>query len=206
MIFFCPMSISLHPFAFSPAFWWFSSIVSLILSCVNLFLQTKALIYHQREQDEAGQSALREAYLKAHETEFATFGPLVLGAIAKNTSDADTRRHTLSEGRRLLARGGGIAHNHLWFHRDAIDAYLGMNNWGQALESAAALEYFTRTEPLAWSDFYVRRARVLARHYRDGASEETANEIHTLIGIAEGSGLNSALPALREVATQLAPT
>ena len=51
-----------------------------------------------------------------------------------------------------MLRRGAVGHNHLWFYRDAIEALLSAGDGADALEYVAALEDYTRAEPLPWSE------------------------------------------------------
>lgn len=57
---------------------------------------------------------------------------------------------------------GSVAHNHLQFYVDAINVMVSEGDWEQAERYAAALEDFTRPEPLPWSEFFIARSRALA--------------------------------------------
>ena len=55
----------------------------------------------------------------------------------------------------------GLAHNHLWFYRDAIEASLAAHEWATALSYAGALEQVCQVEPLPWVELVVERARAI---------------------------------------------
>lgn len=63
---------------------------------------------------------------------------------------------------------------------------------------AAALEDYTRADPLPWSDFFIARARVLAAYGREKRDYATMQELKRLRDEAERIGLKTALPALEE--------
>lgn len=87
-------------------------------------------------------------------------GPWALGALALVTSDPARADDALKRGERILA-GGAVSHNYLWFYRDAMEVALRRGDGKGAERFAAALEAYTRAEPLPWSDVYVRRAKAL---------------------------------------------
>src|SRR5690606_33604837 len=63
----------------------------------------------------------------------------------------------------------------VFFYQAAIDAALGARDLAAAERYAAALEEYTRPEPLPWADFIVARGRALAaggRGERDGKADE----------------------------------
>ena len=97
---------------------------------------------------------------------------------------------------RAVVRAGCLAHNVLWFRRDAIEAALNAGEWEAAERHAAALEDYTRAEPLPWSDFIVARGRALATHGRGKGGAGLTAELVRLRDEAERVGLRSALPAL----------
>ena len=106
---------------------------------------------------------LQHALDIARNTGIAYMGPIFLGMLALAADDAATRDGALAEAEALLARNN-LAHNHLLFRRDAIDACLDAGDPDGALRHAAALETRSRSEPLPWSDFFIARGRALAVH------------------------------------------
>jgi tetratricopeptide (TPR) repeat protein len=104
---------------------------------------------------------LKEALAIARATGMAYMGPVYLGMLANAEDDAASRRAALEEGEALLA-GNGLAHNHLLYRRDAIDACLRAGDWPGMRHHADRLQAHTRAQPLPWSDFFIARARALA--------------------------------------------
>ena len=84
--------------------------------------------------------------------------------------DPAEREALLAEGARMLARGA-VSHCHLLFHRDAIEAYLAAGDPEGAMRHAAALEDYTRAEPLPWSTLFAARGRCLASALRGDIDE-----------------------------------
>ena len=89
---------------------------------------------------------------------------------------------------------GCVSHNHFWFHRDAMDVWICAGNLPAAIEHAEMLETYTATEPVPWTNFYVRRGRALAR-FLDG-SDEAREEIESLMAEAKTAELRSAVPMM----------
>ncbi len=138
----------------------------------------------------------REAVKVSRETGLAFMGPFALGALALAADDPAERRSALEEGEALL-RQGAVGHNHFLFRRDAIDACLRAGDWEGAERFAAALEEYTRFEPLPFGDFYVARARALAAHARRSTAEAVlAQELERLHQTGELLGLRVALPEI----------
>ena len=122
----------------------------------------------------------------------------IFGALAwVMAGDAAVREAALDEGEAAL-REGSVSHNYFWFYRFAIDALLSANDWGRVERYAAALEEYTRDEPLEWTDFYIARGRALAAFGRGKRDDATVKEVQRLRDEADRVGLESALPALED--------
>ena len=78
------------------------------------------------------------------------------------------------------------------------ETYLRMRRWEEAERYAAALEDYTRQEPLSLCDFLIARARTLAAVGRGRCDAEITAELQRLRVEAERIGLTTALPALDE--------
>jgi tetratricopeptide (TPR) repeat protein len=131
----------------------------------------------------------------SRETALGFSGPSVLGALALTTDDTAVRRDALAEGERLL-RAGSVAHNHFRFYRDAIEASLRAGEWDEAERLAAALEDFTRPEPLPWTEFYIARGRALAAWGRGLRDDVIRTKLERIADEARHAGLRLALPAV----------
>jgi tetratricopeptide (TPR) repeat protein len=128
-------------------------------------------------------------------------GPRALSGIALFTEDPDRRRSALEEGEAIL-RSGAVSHNHFWFNRDAIEACLNIGDWEGAERYAAALEDYTRPEPLPWCEFFIARGRALAAWGRGRRDAGTLAELRRLRTEAERIGFRTALPALEAALSQ----
>ena len=84
-----------------------------------------------------------------------------MSELALNSEDNEERQRHLDEGEDLL-RSGAVAHNHVFFYRNAMDACLESENWGGVERYGQTLWDFTRQEPLPICDFYIARGRSLA--------------------------------------------
>jgi tetratricopeptide (TPR) repeat protein len=142
-------------------------------------------------------SILHDALAISRETGIQYVGPSLLADIAFTTEDADERRATLAEGEALL-QGGGVGHNFFEFYGLAIDTSLKSQNWEEAERYAAALEDYTRLEPLALCDLLIARGRALAAVGRGRCDAEILADLRRLSAEAERIGLTTALPALNE--------
>jgi tetratricopeptide (TPR) repeat protein len=122
-------------------------------------------------------------------------GPAVIAALALVTADAAEQRRLLAQGEELLSLGT-IAHNHLWFYRDAIEAMLARAEWQEALRYAAALEAYTRPEPLPWSSLFIDRARALAAMAADPGNAAIRSSLEAVRQAFETSGMRAYLTAI----------
>ena len=138
---------------------------------------------------------VREALAISRATGMAYFGPGLLGWLALHTDDAEERRAALAEGEALLA-AGSVSHNYIFFYHAAIEAALGVDDWPAAERYAAALEDYTRPEPLPWADFITARGRALAAWGRGERGAATVQRLRSLRDQADSAGLRSAVAAL----------
>jgi hypothetical protein len=84
----------------------------------------------------------------------------------------------------------------LWFYRDAIEAMLSAGDGLAALDYVAALDDYTRAEPLPWSDLFATRGRLLAGAMRgdiDAGGREDLVRIRTAL---QDAGLRAFLPPI----------
>ncbi len=95
-----------------------------------------------------------------------------------------------------MLQTGSLGHNFLTVYRYAMDACLRSGDWDEVERYAAALEDFTRPEPLPSSDFFIARGRALAAFGRGRRDAATMDELRRLRDEAERIGLTTALPAL----------
>ena len=135
---------------------------------------------------------LKEAWPICQETDSKFIGPRVLAMTALATEAADSRVRALANGEAII-KEGCAAHNVLWFRRDAIEASIAAGEWDEAERHAAALEEFTRPEPLPWSDYYMAWGRALAAFGRDPGDGAA---LARLKAEAEAYGLAAALPVI----------
>ncbi|MCZ6575191.1 MAG: tetratricopeptide repeat protein [Gammaproteobacteria bacterium] len=141
---------------------------------------------------------LQKALSISRETGNTFIGPVILGALAVVTGDPAVRRQALDEGVDIL-RKGCVSHNYLLFYRYAMEAALDSGDWDGVERYAAALEDYTRPEPLPWSNFLIARGRALAAYGRGVRDEVTMQELQCLRDEAERVGLKAALPPLEKV-------
>jgi class 3 adenylate cyclase/tetratricopeptide (TPR) repeat protein len=137
----------------------------------------------------------QQAMAICQETGMGFLAPRVIGEIALSADDPALQRKALQDGENLL-KEPSLSHNHFNFYRDAMSVCLDKQDWDEVERYAAALEEFTRAEPLPWCDFYIARGRALAafgRGKRDGA---LIRELEQLRDEGEHAGLKLALPEL----------
>jgi class 3 adenylate cyclase/tetratricopeptide (TPR) repeat protein len=156
---------------------------------------------HQALRDEALQHA-RAAFDLARQIGLGFAGAWLCGLTARAAPSPQERSRALQEGEELLKQPS-VAHNHLWFYKDAIETCVDAGDWDPVLRYADALEAFVSAEPLPWALLVVERGRALERLAR-GADRPAA--LHSLKGVRDSvaaSGANWALEAI-DVALQSA--
>jgi DNA-binding SARP family transcriptional activator len=118
----------------------------------------------------------REALGALGEVGLPYAGAVILGILARFSTDPAERRDCIARGEQLLTRGT-MSHNVLQFHQCAIEAWLEERNWGRVEQHAQALADYTREEPLPWSEFYLRRGRALAAAGRGRRDEGVERDL-----------------------------
>ena len=137
----------------------------------------------------------REAWKISQETSVGFTGPRVLGTLAMMTSDPAERRAAMAEGERLLGEGA-ILYNHFCFSRDAIEMSLEVGDLDTVDRFVAALENYTRAEPLPWTDLVMARAGALAAYRRGRRDDQTIFALKDAREQAQRGGLYVLVPAL----------
>jgi class 3 adenylate cyclase len=132
----------------------------------------------------------------AREAGIQFLGPDLLGQLAILTEEDGLRHRSLAEGEELL-RAGSVGHNHLRFHRHAIEASLNARAWDEVDRYTRALEDYTRPEPLPWADFWIAWGRVLAAHGR-APSAATVGDIRRVLEEAQRIGMQPGVYALQD--------
>jgi tetratricopeptide (TPR) repeat protein len=159
-----------------------------------LYLGKAALAQGRRDEALAW---FEEALAISRETGIGFHGPNILGALALVADHPDECRRALAEGEQVIARGC-VAHNHLRFYPDAIEAALDLGEWDEAERYAKALEDYTRPEPLPWSDFFAARGRALAAFGRDSGDEPAQPELERLAAEARRLDYRIVLSAIEQ--------
>jgi tetratricopeptide (TPR) repeat protein len=144
----------------------------------------------------AALEALESSLAIAREAGLSFSGPWALGAIALVTADPKRRQAALDEGERLLDEGGPF-HNYFWFYRDGMEVGLLTRDWALVARHAAALEAFTRMEPVPWTSFFIERGRALAARGRGENDAALQARLRRLLEAAKAAGLVLAIPALQ---------
>jgi hypothetical protein len=125
-------------------------------------------------------------------------GPMAIGALSRAVEDATERAELLAMGEQVLKRGS-VGHSHLWFYRDAIEASLAAGEAAAALRYAAALEDYTRAEPLPWADLFIARGRALAATLGGPADDALRAELARIADALRSAGLTPFLPPVEAV-------
>ncbi|MDP6388522.1 MAG: tetratricopeptide repeat protein [Alphaproteobacteria bacterium] len=159
----------------------------------NLFYKAKILRFEGRRKE--ARELCERAISVCNETGITFDGPRALAEFARNCENDAAQRKALAEGERILEQGA-VAHNHFYFYRDAMNVMLESGDWDEVERYAAALEDYTRPEPLPWCDFFILRGRALAKHGSGQRDDTLAAELRRLRDEATRVSLMLAVPAL----------
>jgi class 3 adenylate cyclase/tetratricopeptide (TPR) repeat protein len=149
-------------------------------------MEARILLDEGRRADAA--ALLREALSICQDAGTQFCGPRVTGALSRAVEDPAEREAFLTEGQQMLARGA-VGHNHLWFHRDAIEAFLTARDAEGVIHHVEALEDYTRSEPLPWSTLFAARGRCLAKALRGGLGSGILDELNRIRAELLSAGL-----------------
>lgn len=139
---------------------------------------------------------LEQALEVARTTALTFHGPGILGVLALATADLETRRRALAEAEAIIA-AGSVGHNPLRFYPLGMEVALRLLDYDEVERYASALEGFTRSELLPWSDFFVARGRALASIGRGRRDAALTAELKRLREERERLGLKTELADIR---------
>ena len=152
--------------------------------------------------DEA-QATLEQALGFSRRVGMRFIGPRVLAALALVSEPH--RAAALAEGESIV-KSGCLAHNTLWFYRDAIEANLRARDLIAVRACAAALTELTREDPLPWSEFFIERGRALADFHAGERGRILFDKLRGLRAKAKRGGLNASIAEIdAALAEQPAP-
>ena len=117
-----------------------------------------------------------------------------MGLLALAALSAEERRGWIEKGLDALGKGA-VAHNHFFFHSDAIDCFLLERDWPAARQHAELLRQYTAEEPLGWPDFVIARARWAAEIGESGFISDPA-ALDRFCATAAGKGFRRSLSIL----------
>ena len=159
----------------------------------GLEMQARVLLDTGRRAEAA--EMLREALAICREAGTQFCGPKVTSALSRAVADPAERAALLAEGKEMLRRGA-VGHNHLWFYRDAIEALLSAGDGAGALEYVAALEDYTRAEPLPWS-IYSPSVVAFSPRARGNVDDGRREDLVRIRTALHNAGLKAFLPPNR---------
>lgn len=164
-------------------------------------LSHRALALLNADKSAEAMDALLEAEAIQAEMECAAFtAGNVYGALMLAARHLKRRRDVF-ERAEAAASANCLAHVRFRLYRAAAEAFLDCEDWDAVERVADSLERVTRSEPLAWSNFHIRRARALSRLGRGDTS--LADELGALCDEAERTGRWAAAPALKSALSKL---
>ncbi len=147
---------------------------------------------------EARQSAA-EALSGARENGMIYTDAMVLAVNALVCDDEKKISEFLDEGLEVL-KNDVPAHNHLWFHLDAMETGLKFGNWDKINLHADMLETFAKPKNIPWAVYHIERCRLLSKVGQEIATGGDFAKLHTLMLEAEARGQ---IPAMRSIQTVL---
>ena len=158
----------------------------------------RILLHEGRRADAVDQ--LREALSICRDSGTQFCGPIVMSALSLAVEDPAEKEALLAEGAQMLARGA-VAHNHFWFHRDAIEALLAAVDADGAMRHVAALEDYARAEPLPWSSLFAARGRCLANASRGEIADPLLDQLKRIRAELVSAGFKPFVGAVDAVLT-----
>ena len=132
---------------------------------------------------------LEEAIQMSREIGMPFVGPRLLGTLSLCSESLEVQTSALQEGFSIL-KSGCHAHNQLWFLRDAIENSLRTKRDSDALMYADYLEHITNREPLAWANYFIKRARLMVHSKLEPKDPTTEKEFVRLEQIAKHAGFS----------------
>lgn len=134
--------------------------------------QVGHLLWCQGRMDE-GRRALETGFELLGQ-DLIPFGGGYMSALAACCANTIEEMHSyLDQGEQMLA-GGAVSHCHLFYYAMGMQACLQFDAMDRALQLAAGLAAYTDREPLPWSDYLIRRTRLLAGTVEDPDKERAA--------------------------------
>ena len=149
---------------------------------------------HQGLGEEALQHA-HTAFDLARQTGLGFAGAWLCGLTARAAPSVEERSRALREGEELLKQPS-VAHNHLWFYKDAIESCVDVSDWDAVLRYADALENFVSAEPLPWAMLVAERGRALERVARGANRPAALQRLQEVRDSVAVSGANWAFEAI----------
>ena len=138
---------------------------------------------------------LAQALALARQTGLGFIGAALEGRLGRVADSAEERAAHLAAGEALL-KNTGLAHNYLWFYRDAMEACLAARDWPCALHHAALLERMFQIEHLPWVKLMVERARAIAAAAESGNDAAAMARLRAVRATAVAAGNGWALAGI----------
>ncbi len=159
----------------------------------GLEMQGRFLLAKDRRKE--ADQVLREGLAICREFGTQFCGPKLVSMLSRVVEDPRERAALLAEGAEMLKRGA-VSHNHLWYHRDAIEAFLVAGDSEAVMRHVVALEEYARAEPLPWSDLFAARGRALAARLATGGESGWRDELARIRSALVSAGFRPFLPAV----------
>jgi tetratricopeptide (TPR) repeat protein len=160
-------------------------------------LTYRALLSLRAGERRVAEREARVALCFSREHGMKFFGAVSLGLLARLSGDATERIQLNGEAVARL-KEGAISHNHFEFYVQAIESALERGAWDESERYCQALEGYTASERLPWSDFVIERGRRLVEAGRGERGQELLLALEHLRGLALRHEYRVMVPALEE--------
>lgn len=120
--------------------------------------------------------------------------PWALASAAISSDSTSTKFELFAAADRLLETQTCTGHNHFHVRELQIEDALARGDWDAMETAAERLEAFARPEPLPWTEFQVKRSRVIAKWGRKEQDEVYDSQLAGLVDMRRSSGMKIWLP------------
>ena len=120
--------------------------------------------------------------------------PWSLATLALTASDFGQAQEHIRKAEEIMSAQSSSSHNHFHLRKAQIDIALRHGDWSLAERAADHLEVYTGPEPLPWTDFHIKRGRLIAKLGRDEQDEQSAQLMAELGETCKETGMKVQLP------------
>lgn len=167
------------------------------------FLQESLARYnYYRGDSDSAQATIEQAYTEIQQQAIEGFiGPWIVSTYALITPDATQAKDLLHTGTNWLQQNC-IGHNYYRFYVNAIESALLCKDWPALDEYINAFEAYTRDEPSPWSDYYLKRGKLVSSAWQQ-PQQCLLSELEALKTQGEQASLQHSLDLIMQAITHL---